>query len=199
LGSDNETVYVRVEDSATGCYSVTTQLLRVTQGPVAITPTPLERCDPNNDGFEVFDLTLATNQIAGGSVPPGVTVTYHETPTDALLGSNPILGPYPNIEPNQQTIYVKVFYTTTGCSNYVQLELIVNPTPEATEPTDYHLCDYTGAVGYESFDLTSKITEILGSINAATHTVTFYTDLPQAQLGTGNITNVTAYINGTID
>ncbi|MBM6497732.1 hypothetical protein H9X54_000105, partial [Flavobacterium macrobrachii] len=40
---------------------------------------------------------------------------------------------------------------------------------------------------------------ILGSINAATHTVTFYTDLPQAQLGTGNITNVTAYINGTID
>ncbi|MBM6497849.1 hypothetical protein H9X54_000770, partial [Flavobacterium macrobrachii] len=40
LGSDNETVYVRVEDSATGCYSVTTQLLRVTQGPVAITPTP---------------------------------------------------------------------------------------------------------------------------------------------------------------
>jgi gliding motility-associated-like protein len=81
----------------------------------------------------------------------------------------------------------------------VPLQLIVNPTPEATEPMDYHLCDYTGAVGYESFDLTSKIAEILGSINAATHTVTFYTDLPQAQLGTGNITNVAAYINGTID
>ncbi|NMH23667.1 hypothetical protein, partial [Flavobacterium solisilvae] len=62
LGNDNEIIHVRVQNIATGCYSTTTQLLRVTQGPTAVTPTPLERCDPNNDGFEVFDLTLATNQ-----------------------------------------------------------------------------------------------------------------------------------------
>jgi gliding motility-associated-like protein len=199
LGNDNEIIYLRVQNTATGCYSTTTQLLRVTQGPMAVTPAPLERCDPNNDGFEVFDLTLAIDEIAGGTLPAGVTVTFHETETDALLGSNPLSSPYPNIDPNQQTIYVKVFYTTTGCSNYVELELIVNPTPEATEPSDYHLCDYTGAVGFESFNLTTKIPEILGSIDASMHTVTFYNDATQAQQGVGNITNIASYTNGTIN
>jgi gliding motility-associated-like protein len=199
MGNDGETIYVRVENIQTGCYSTTTQLLRVTQGPVAVTPQPLHYCDPNNDGFGVFDLESATNEIAGGSLPLGVTVTYHETETDALLGSNALSSPYPNIVPNQQTIYVKVFYTTTGCSNYVELELIVDPTPEATVPSAYHLCDYTGAVGFESFNLLSYIPQILGGINPLTHTVTFYTSLPQAELGTGFIATPGNYTNGTIN
>ena len=57
IGLDNEVVYLRVENTATGCFSITTQLLKVTQGPLAITPLPLHYCDPNNDGFGVFDLT----------------------------------------------------------------------------------------------------------------------------------------------
>ncbi|WNM19323.1 choice-of-anchor L domain-containing protein [Flavobacterium capsici] len=199
LGNDNETVYIRVEYTATGCYSITTQLLRVTQGPVAITPQPLQYCDPNNDGFGTFDLDSTINEIAGGSLPAGVTVSFHETPTDALLGANPLVSPYANIDPWTQTIYVKVFYTTTGCSNYVELQLIVNPTPEATEPDDLHLCDYTGAVGYEPFNLTLVIPQVLGSIDPSTHTVTFYTSLADAQTPSNAITNVASYINSVID
>ncbi|MFB9090450.1 beta strand repeat-containing protein, partial [Flavobacterium paronense] len=156
IGTDNEVVYIRVENSLTGCYSTTTQLLRVTQGPVAITPLPLHYCDPNNDGYGVFDLDSTSNEITGtppgAPLPLGVSVTFHETPTDALLGANPKPSPYPNIFINTQTIYVRVFYTLTGCANYVQLQLIVDPTPVATEPDAYELCDYTGAVGYETFD-----------------------------------------------
>ncbi|MEZ4877988.1 MAG: choice-of-anchor L domain-containing protein [Flavobacterium sp.] len=199
LGNDNQTIYIRVENSLTGCYSTTTQLLRVTQGPVANTPLPLQYCDPNNDGFGIFDLDSKINEIAGGSLPAGVTVSFHETTTDALLGANPLVSPYTNINPWTQTIYVKVFYTTTGCSNYVNLQLIVNPTPEATVPADLHECDYTGAVGYEPFDLTQAIPGTLGSIDPSTHTVTFYTSLADAQAGTANITNVASYINGVID
>jgi large repetitive protein len=199
LGNDNQTVYVRVEDSVTGCYSVTTQLLRVTQGPVANTPLPLEYCDPNNDGFGIFDLDSKINEITGGGLTPGVTISFHETPTDALLGANPLVSPYTNINPWMQTIYVKVFYITTGCSNYVNLQLIVNPTPEASTPFDLHECDYTGLVGYEPFNLTLVIPQVLGSIDPSTHTVTFYTSLADAQAGTSNITNVSSYINGVID
>jgi gliding motility-associated-like protein len=198
-GNDNETIYVRVEDTNTGCFSITTQLLRVTQGPTAVTPQPLEYCDPNNDGFGIFNLEDATNEIAGGSLPPGVTVTYHETPTDALLGANPLTSPYVNIDPWTQTIYVKVFYTTTGCSNYVELTLQVHPTPEAVEPADLHLCDYNGAIGYESFDLTQLIPEVLGSMDATQHTVTFYTSETEAQQGTNWISNTAGYTNGVID
>ena len=200
IGTDNEVVYLRVENIATGCYATTTQLLRVTQGPVAITPQPLHYCDPNNDGFGVFDLDSTINEITGSPLPIlGVSVTFHETPTDALLGANPIASPYANIHINTQTIYVRVFYTLTGCANYVELQLIVDPTPVATEPDDYELCDYTGAVGYETFDLSTTIPQVLGSIDPSLNTVSFYTSQAAAESGTGNITNPTSYINGTIN
>ncbi|MFN9109250.1 MAG: hypothetical protein ACK5XN_04130, partial [Bacteroidota bacterium] len=134
FGTDNEIIYIRVEDNATGCFATTTQLLRVTQGPVAITPQPLQYCDPNNDGIGEFDLNDATNEIAGGILPPGVSVSYHETPDDANIGASPIplTTLYNNIVPWSQILYVRVFYTLTGCANFVQLKLNVNPTPEAT-------------------------------------------------------------------
>jgi hypothetical protein len=151
LGTDNELIYIRVENNTTGCYSTTTQLLRVTQGPVANTPLPLRYCDPDNDGFGVFNLEDTRAEISGGVWPvAGVSITFHETETDALIGATPIPNPtaYPNIDIWTQTIYVRVFYTLTGCANIVQLQLIVDPTPEATEPDDYVQCDYTGVEGF---------------------------------------------------
>jgi len=196
LGTDNEIVYIRVENDATGCYATETILLRVTQGPLAVAPQPQQRCDPNNDGFEVFNLEDSTNEIAGGVLPAGVTVTYHETQTDAELGANPLVSPYTNIEPWSQIIYVRVFYTLTGCSNYVQLKLNVNPTPEATTPADYHTCD-DNYDGIANFDLTTRINEVLGAINPATHTVTFYTSLANAQTPINPIINTISYPNAT--
>ena len=198
-GTDNEIVYIRVQNVATGCYATTTQLLRVTQGPLAVTPPALHYCDPNNDGFGVFDLDSVKNAIMGGIIDPNVTVGFYETATDALIGANPSLtSPYHNINPWTQTIYVRVYYTLTGCANYVQLQLIVDPTPEATTPSDYHLCDYTGATGYESFDLTTVIPQVLGSIDPALNTVTFFTTLADAQNNTSPISNVMGYVNTTI-
>ncbi|MBF6639872.1 hypothetical protein IVB69_00120, partial [Flavobacterium sp. J49] len=71
----------------------------------------------------------ATTQIAGGVWPlTGVSISYYETQTDALIGAAPSLtSPYENINPWTQTIYVRVYYTLTGCANYVQLQLIVDP------------------------------------------------------------------------
>ncbi|MFC4511106.1 hypothetical protein ACFO28_12375, partial [Flavobacterium buctense] len=121
LGTDNEIVYIRVEDNATGCYATTIQLLRVTEGPIAITPQALHYCDPNNDGFGVFDLDSTIVEIMGGSAVTGVSVSFYETETDALIGAAPsLISPYENINPWTQTIYVRVFYTLTGCANYVQ-------------------------------------------------------------------------------
>ena len=201
LGTDSETIYIRVEDNATGCYATTTQLLRVTQGPTAITPLALHYCDPNNDGFGVFNLNSTRAEIAGGTWPvTGVSITFHETQDDASIGAAPItdVTAYPNINLWTQTIYVRVYYTLTGCANYVQLQLIVDPTPEATVPNDYVQCDYTGAVGSESFDLTTTIPQVLGSLNPALNTVKFYTTLAEAQSGNFPITNLTNYINQII-
>jgi len=53
--SNPQTVYVRVVDTTTGCYGTTTLQLDVQQAPMANVPTPLEFCDPDNDGFGSFD------------------------------------------------------------------------------------------------------------------------------------------------
>ncbi|UPT71161.1 MAG: T9SS type B sorting domain-containing protein [Flavobacterium sp. JAD_PAG50586_2] len=195
-GNEGDVIIIRLQNDATGCYSTTTQLLRVTQGPLAVTPTALQYCDPNNDGFGVFDLDSKILEIQGGTLDPNVTVTFHETPDDAYIGANGLVSPYDNIDPWSQIIYVRVFYTLTGCANYVQLKLNVNPTPEATEPADYELCDYSAPAGVEVFDLTTRIPEILGSINPALTTVTFYTNLPDAQAPSNAIAGITNYLSG---
>jgi len=161
-------------------------------------PLPLEICDLNNDGFGAFDLTSAISSIVGANT---YTITYHETEDDANLDGTTIPNPssYNSINPLTQTIYIRVESTITSCFEVVELELIVNPTPEATIPDDLHLCDYTGAVGYEPFDLTLVIPQVLGSINPATHVVTFYNDATNAQQGINNITSTSGYINGIIN
>src|SRR5690606_24595709 len=73
------TLFVRVEDPATGCFDTTSIDLIVNQGPVAIEPAPLVYCDPNNDCIGEFMLTDADFDINGGNQQPGVTITYHET------------------------------------------------------------------------------------------------------------------------
>ncbi|MFN3753916.1 beta strand repeat-containing protein, partial [Flavobacterium sp.] len=124
-------------------------------------PQPLRYCDPSNDGFVIFNLSQVINSITGGNP---YNVTFHETIVDANIDgtSIPDINNYENINPWLQTVYVRVESNVTNCFEVVSLQLIVDPTPEATEPDDYQLCDYTGQVGYESFDLTTTIPQILG-------------------------------------
>lgn len=53
-------------------------------------PLPLQLCDPNNDGFSVFDLTSSIPSIIGTT---SYTVTYHETVTDATIDGTIIPNP----------------------------------------------------------------------------------------------------------
>jgi large repetitive protein len=164
---------------------------------VVNTPSPIEFCDPNNDGFVDVDLTQYINSITNGA---NYTVTFHETIVDATIDATaiPIPSNYGTINPWNQTLFVRVESLVTSCFAVVQLQLIVHPTPEATTPSDYELCDYTGQVGFESFDLTTKVSEILGAIDPALHTVSFYTTQALAEAGnTPPISNVTSYTNST--
>ncbi|MBN9283905.1 MAG: hypothetical protein J0I85_05735, partial [Flavobacterium sp.] len=191
------TIFVRVKNPVTGCFATTTLELNITQGPLAVTPQPLEYCDPNNDGFGPFDLNGVAAVIAGGTIPPGVSVTFHETPEDAQLELNALQSPYTNINPWTQTLYVNVSYTLTSCTNTVQLQLIVHETPEAVTPTPLVICDDNTADGFAAFDLTVKASEILGTLNPANHTLSYHVNLNDAQAGINIINNIFSYTNIT--
>jgi len=167
--------------------------------PIALNLPPLTYCDPNNDGTGIFDLSSLNEQILlnqGDSNTVNYSIGYYETNADAVTGTNPsLLSPYNNINPWVQTIYYRVTNLSTNAYAVGTFQLIVNPTPVATMPTDYHLCDYTGAVGSESFDLTTVIPQVLGAeINPATASVYFFTD---ADL-TNPIVSATSFTNTII-
>ncbi len=184
---------------STNCLSTVTNfsVAPSTNDVIANNPPPLQYCDPNNDGLGVFDLTQVINAVTGGAP---YTVTFHETFTDADIDGTAIPNPtnYPSINSNQ-IIYIRVESTITSCYQIVQLQLIVNPTPVAVDPlSDYHECD-NDYDGYTVFNLSTYDAQVLGSLNPATHQVTYHTSLNDAQLGLGAIGNPSNYTNTTAD
>uniref|UniRef100_UPI00260D2492 choice-of-anchor L domain-containing protein n=1 Tax=uncultured Psychroserpens sp. TaxID=255436 RepID=UPI00260D2492 len=159
--ASNQTIFIRLEaNNDAGCYNTTTLDLEVIANPVANILTPLEVCDDDNDGFATFTLTLKDTEVVGSQT--GLTVTYHETQSDADMGINPLASPYNNIVSDVQTVYVRVESGTIGCYDTVELTLIVNPLPSISNVSDYQLCD-DNAPGdeMEQFDLSTKDIEIL--------------------------------------
>ena len=192
-----QTIFIRAEDVNTSCVvsqGVTLDLV-VNPLPSPITPTALEECDDDNDGFVEFTLTDKDTEILGGE--PGVTITYHETLLDADMGINALGDPYINTTTPSQVVYARAEYTTpaTGCYRLVNLELIVNPTP--TIPLvleDLVLCDWDQD-GVEIFDLTDREDDIYGTQDPADFTLTYHLSQADADAGVDAIANPDSYPN----
>ena len=189
-----QTVYARVEDSQ-GCYDIAELELVVNNGPVLnTTPTPLEYCDPNSDGIGEFTPSLAEADILQGLT--GVTLTYHETRADAEAGLKAVGTIYTNRQPYNTRLYVRGV-SANGCPTIVELPLVVKNTPRATIPESYPLCDDDTEPNVESFDLTNKNKEILGSLSASAHNITYHLTEAEANSGSNPILSETNYRNTT--
>jgi gliding motility-associated-like protein len=191
-----QTIYYGLVDDATGCVATGSFELEVLATMNISQPTPLEVCDPDSDGFHLFNLHLKDSEIAGALVGQ-VNVTYHETLTDAQLGITdiPDYAAYYNIDPWSQIIFVRVENITTGCFDTTTLELIVNPTPQINfTPDDMEVCD-DNYNGFRQVDLTTHIPEILAGVPLANVQVTFYHSEAEAQAEVNMIVNDIAYTN----
>ncbi|WP_299890604.1 T9SS type A sorting domain-containing protein [uncultured Lacinutrix sp.] len=196
-----QVIYVRLEDNVTGSFDTTSLNLEVQIAPTIFTPTALENCDPDGDGFGVFTLTDADAEITGGA--SGLTVTYHETMADAENNTNSLPTVFNNFVTGTQTIYVRVedATLTVDCASFVELQLIVYPSPVINLAYDNELnqCDDLDVNynenndGFSVFDLTLEIPEITnGNTN---YSVTFFETNADAQANVNVIANPTAYTN----
>ncbi len=192
-----QVIYITVFNQ-TGCSATTTVTLNVLPIPTPVTPTDLEECDDDNDGFAQFDLTQKDAEITGGQV--GVTVTYYVLQSDAEAGSPAIPNPttYQNININTQTIWARAEFTTppndNGCFAVVPLTLVVLPTPDMGGLSDLLLCDTDGN-GQETFDLTQQETAVYnGQDPTLFDPITYYETLADAQAATNNIAVPSTYI-----
>ncbi|WP_179336565.1 T9SS type A sorting domain-containing protein [Winogradskyella ludwigii] len=163
---------------------------------VANQPNAYVVCDDDNDGFALFDLTIADAQVLGSQSAIDFTITYHETQSNATNGTTAINGSYMNITSGFQILYVRLEANATGNYALTELALVVNPTPIVTASTSLELCD-DNADETAVFDLTVKDTEIT---NGNTDwSVTYYETNADAQAQTNVITNPTAYTNNSVN
>ena len=195
---DTQTIFARIEDDMTpitGCYSTTPMDLVVVGPPAATTPSNLEFCDADADGFGVFTLTDADAEITG--TLSNLAISYHETFSDAENNLFPIIGDYNNIVQYQQTIYVRVEDTTisTDCFTYLELLIVVNDVPQIeTEPSALEVCD-NDTDGFGLFDLSLASEEILNGLDPLDFEVTYYETLDNANAETNPIATPLAYTN----
>ncbi|MBC8756101.1 PKD domain-containing protein, partial [Kordia sp. YSTF-M3] len=160
-------IWVRVEDLATGCFSITNLTLIVNELPVLTQLPGLDTCDAVtlNDGIEVFNLTSLAEQLLNNV--PGISLQYYANAAD-LASDTPIGDPtmYSNVEIGVQTIFVKATNDTTGCENTITFDIRVNPLPSPTlNPSgmlDAEVCDDDND-GFTSFNLNDLINDIINN------------------------------------
>ncbi|WP_418182440.1 T9SS type B sorting domain-containing protein [Algibacter sp. PT7-4] len=164
------------------------------------TPLNFKKCDDDTttppDGFSNFNIGDNTIPITGNQT--NVTVTYHESASDANIGINALPNTYRNIR-NPQTIYARITNDVTGCFELTEFQLDVVLGPDYIEPSDFILCDNlddgNDKNGRVIFDLSSKNNEILGGQDPSNFNIFYYTSLSDAENRTGEIPN--SYYNST--
>ena len=185
-------IYVRLEDTTNGDFDTTSFVLLVLSNPQIITPTPLELCDENRDGREVFNLELAVPELLNGLNPAIYTITFYEDEALTITIANPTA--YSNIPPSPQKIYIVVEDTNKGCQSQTELLLIVHLSPETIAVSDLIMIDVDGD-GFTVFDLTSKTIELINGQSEVN--ITYFESNQDANNGVNVIVNPTSYINST--
>jgi gliding motility-associated-like protein len=158
--TNNSVIWSRVVNQ-NGCYRVVkVNLIVSTTTPISVIEilecdVLINTNDPSNDGFDYFDLNIATASILG-QFPPNqnLQVSYYANESDATAGINSINTSvdYRNTFANIQFLWVRIDSAINrecfGLGQYVKL--IVNPIPNFDLGIDKTLCvdPTTGLVSY---------------------------------------------------
>ncbi|WP_442265609.1 T9SS type B sorting domain-containing protein [Tenacibaculum sp. ZS6-P6] len=169
-------------------------------------------CDTDRDGLNSFDLQNdVTPQVLGTQTPSQFEVNYYlsQADADANNTANALPNPYTNPSPNSsQTIYARIHNNGNPdvCFDTTSFQLNVTSLPTPTQPIDYEVCDDTANGGdtdgfFNNFILSSKDSEILGSLSSTQYNVSYHTTLTGAKTdnSTDSIDKNSAYRNTSIN
>lgn len=188
--TQTEIVYIRVENSATGCHSVEELNIIVNTLPyVGDLTNYLEEyniCEVETDGIGDFIFETKDQEALDGQT--GMEVSYYLYQSDADNKTNAIdkTSQYQNIS-NPQTVIVRVDnITDESCYTTSSFTIEVGINPLYNEPLDWFVCDDITNDGSDYFDLTTKISEVSDGISDIQN-VTFYLSEDDARNSTNAI------------
>ena len=186
-----QTIFVRMEDTDNGCLAYPEFNLIVHPLPNSLNFPPYLICQSQTtDDFTSVDLSAFNNDFTESNTD--ILVSYHQTPSDATNGLNPLPLAYNN--PNiSEMLYVRLENAYTGCFNTTTLELSFFPSLDIPNQGAFiDLClDQTEQFGL--FDLNTVIPELLGGLSGIS--TSFYESFADAQQGTNPIPNPSNFQN----
>ncbi len=148
---NEQTVYIRVEDNATGCASIAPVEIHTN---LLLTYTSIinfSLCDADNDGAEEFDLDGIADVIRNDL--PNVVITFYHSQSDRDNGVNPIDTSQlytPSSSP--ETLYITL--TSPTCSEVADFDLLLNTVPSFNSIGLVTYCD-DDQDGFTTIDLSS--------------------------------------------
>lgn len=123
------TIFVRVTDENDPlCFAVTSFQGSINRIKLATQPEGFIACDDDFDGQISVNLNEKDEEILNGLPASDFEITYYTSLEDRMNETNPVFGTFQNTV-NPQTIYVKMFEVATGCFDYTQFNIVVNPLP----------------------------------------------------------------------
>jgi gliding motility-associated-like protein len=171
------------------------QLMTLGMTPLVNPFDGMVKCDTNDNGNEIFDLTLVGNQMIGAQT--GVQIRYYLSNADAIIGNNTNIGNPANFvnTTNPQTIYVRM-EDIVGCFVVTPFQIEITTPAEITqEIQDLIACSLDLNPIGDLFDLTLNETAILNGNNPADFTFSYHLSQADARSGNAAIPNPTTYLN----
>ncbi|MBN4070074.1 T9SS type B sorting domain-containing protein [Olleya sp. AH-315-F22] len=194
------TYSVEVEVS-TGCVYTDEVFIEFTIPPIiTLPPENIFMCESDNDLIEVFDFTTNEALVLGAQLATDFPVSYHATQIDAETNQNPLTIPYSNTL-QYETIWIRIADITQTCFEVISFDIEVQKEPIAPSVINFEICDNNNDAydtnGIVTFDLSTKINEVLGTQLIADFEVKFYYTLTDADAGITGTEIITPIQNTT--
>tara|TARA_Y100000588_G_scaffold354080_1_gene408010 strand:+ start:8786 stop:13600 length:4815 start_codon:yes stop_codon:yes gene_type:complete len=180
--SSPETVYTRVRNATTDCFSVVPFELIINSPPAINQFGVYDICDnvDNTVDLHDIDLILVDNTF-------NVLISYYQTVDDAENDNNALSTDY--IYTNSiENLVARVEYTTTGCYAIYPFELHINPLPVANQPDNIVDCD-DDFDGQLAIDLSQQDASILLGQNPDEFSVSYFTSETDAIENSNGLAN----------
>ncbi|GGW66128.1 gliding motility-associated-like protein [Winogradskyella epiphytica] len=182
--SPNETIYVRVENTTSGCYIINDFDINVSTLTNFNQPSDYRICDNDLDGDDqngqvTFDFNIKSEEILDGIVGVNYDISYHLSQSDAETSTSALPLLYSNTAPTPTDIFVRIQDLDLGCIGFTSFKIHVNPKPIAHDVTLIQ-CDEDGIPeGFTTFNITEVADDITGG-NPDT-TISYYLSLTDAE------------------
>ncbi len=164
---DGSQIFIRIENTTTGCFIINDFNINVTALTNFNAPTTFELCDDDSDGDDqngitTFDFDVKTQEIINGISGANYNISYHLNQVNAETGASPLPVSYTNTAPTPTEIFVRIEDMDSGCIGYESFDIVVAEKPIANDVSLVQ-CDEDGIPeGFTNFNINEVLDNITG-------------------------------------